>query len=177
MDIPHKIHVKLGDSEFMAEGSETTVKEQFDRFLDALSKFTADPKTKQPPVLDTSKSAQPPGEMKLLDQNLMDRVYRQDDRVGLSLRVRPSTATQIADAILLLLYGYVTIKGEHDVLAARLTKSMSQTGLTFDRVDRVMASASYDGLITETGQRGGKRYGLNNAGLAKAQELLGGILS
>ena len=54
MDIPHKIHVKLGDSEFMAEGSETTVKEQFDRFLDALSKFTADPKTKQPPVSSTA---------------------------------------------------------------------------------------------------------------------------
>ncbi len=108
-----------------------------------------------------------------LERSLINRIFRVDGEV-ISLRVLPKTEKAYADTLLLLLYGYSAIKGEHDVTAVRLAQAAKQTGIQVDRLDRTIAqNAQY---VVRAGFKKGVRYGINNPGIRRAEELIAALL-
>lgn len=176
MTDPHKIRVRIGENEFEASGPEELVKEQFERWLaaiQALSGQAAKPTATNKPSDDSSGAADvPPGGE--LDSELIGRAFLLTNDV-VSLRMLPRTEAVQSDALLLLLLGYATLRNETMVLGTQLTRAAKQSGLGVDRVDRALSR--YDALLLKGGARKGSRYGLNNQGRARAQELLRQMLS
>lgn len=181
MDANYKIQVKIGDAEFQAEGPEQIVSTQFDRFIDVIAARkaavnTTHQETKKETADSTGNGS---GTIPVVETPsvlaLHERVFSLDDRAGLSLRVLPKTDAPEADAVMLILYGYATLRSQHDVLSVQIGKSAQQSGVNIDRLDRALLTHTQ--YVTSAGQKGGKKYGLNNRGLARAKELLEGLLA
>ncbi len=173
-DIPYKLRVKIGESEFEAEGSEDAVKEQYRLFLDALS-ATPQNSSENASQLVTPQGTQgtitgyAPDVREDLNPGVLEKAYAQSKEL-ISLRMLPEGKMRDADALLMLLYGYLALKDEHFVPGTRLMKAARQSGLGIDRIDR--AILPHKGLYNRGGARKGTRYGLNNQGQVKAKEIL-----
>lgn len=160
----HKITLRIGDYEFSAEGAEKLVESQFSRFLEVISRAS----TSQAPPAKSPQSPPPGDNGSPLPADLLRRVYTVEDE-NVSLRLLPRTECRDADAILLLLYGYRQ-QGETDVLSVRIKDSARQSGLNFQRIDKaLLPNQEY---VTEGGAKKGKRYGLNNRGINRAEEII-----
>jgi len=163
-DIPYKLQIKIGTSEFSAEGPENSVKEAYEQFLKAL----ASPAT--PAVTGDGRTPmREPLSGGLADITILDQVFIKDGEI-ISLRHLPSTATPSADAAILLLYGYRRLCAIDDVPVIRLNEGLRKSGLNFDRVDRFLGIHS--SLYRKGGQKSGSRYSLNNQGVAQAERWL-----
>ncbi len=170
----HRIHVRLGRAEFEAEGEQGVVNEQFKMFLEALSR-TQDVDTIEKPepsesestlTDDNSESADPP-------DSLTHRVFL-FERNLVSLRVLPNGKTSDEDSILLLLLVHFRLRNEHGVSGIQLMKDAKQSGLSIDRIDRVIAP--HRDFYHRGGTRKGTRYSLNNQGVTKAEQILQSML-
>ena len=160
MEDKHKLRVKIGQSEFEAEGSAERVEEEFHVFLKAVATIGAEAEViKGAGTLGGSSG----------ESNILSRAFLEEEGV-LSLQVLPNSKHRNADALLHILYGYFAIKGEGPVLSLTLLKAAKQSGIPLDRVDKTL---KYHRLrFTKAGQRKGAKYGLNNAGRAKAKDIL-----
>jgi hypothetical protein len=99
---------------------------------------------------------------------LLQRAFRIEGE-QVSLRVLPPTnGSRDADALVLLLYGYLRINNQQDVSADALMAAARQSGIQRDRIDRTVPSE----FVNRGGARKGVRYSLNNRGIIKAEELL-----
>jgi len=183
MDADHKIQVKIGGAEFVAEGSEQAVQDQFKAFLAVMEKVgnalpaAPTPATNSPPANNHNPGLRDQGgQPNAVDDALLARVFKQDDKGVVSLRALPRGENQTADALLLLLYGYAILRKETDVSIIQLGKAAKQSGCSFDRADRVLTTSGYMDLVTKAGTRSGGKYGLNNRGTLKAEEILSAIL-
>src|SRR5207237_7434187 len=104
----------------------------------------------------------------------LDRLFTQEDYYGVALSAKPKTDDAEADGMLAILYGFAVLRKETAVTAMRLQRAVVKSGLSTPRLGRTINKhAAY---ITESGRDKGKRYGLNNPGMAKARETLAGIL-
>lgn len=159
---PHKVRVKIGDAEFEAEGSEQTVKEQYESFLASLAAS---------PANGGKKAAEepPPKDPDTNNERLIARAFKDEGGI-LSLRLHPKGDNRDADALLMILYGYLMLRNERDVLSTHLARSASQTGLGLDRLDRTMAKN--EAFCGRGGERKGTYWSLNNMGIEKAKELI-----
>lgn len=162
----HRLKIKIGGSEFEAEGSESSVQAQYQAFLAALAS--------SPAPAHESQVASPPDERKPpADQptppGLMERTFLRDGD-GLSLNMLPSTERRNADTILLLMWGYSVVLGRPTVTGVELMEAAKQSGLRIDRIDRVVApNAAY---YNRGGSGKGTKYTINNQGKARCRELL-----
>lgn len=167
-----RIRVKIGDSEFEAEGDRDIVSAQYNMFLDTIRHVSksilsvsaphGQPYTSEPSydvgIMDGTEGSE---DQAASGTELNARVFsRHKDLV--SLRVLPETKKKNADALILILYGYQVLKGEDAVLGTQLMKSARQSGLSIDRIDRVISENR--GLFIRGGARRGVRYALNNQG-------------
>jgi hypothetical protein len=184
MEKPYRLNVKLpAGGEFEAEGSEETVKELFAQFLDvirsipqpAISSQAAANQTSQPasadPQAEATITARATSEM---DRASLDRLFSMDRTGTVSLRALPRGDERDAEALLALLFGFNALRGDTDVTAVRLMRAAKQSGIQVERLDRIIGSQSQ--YINSAGFGKGKRYGLNNPGLVRAQEILVSIL-
>ena len=169
MEGNYKIQVKLGNAEFSAEGPEATVKEAFEKFLQAIAS--------RPPELlgrgtqsgqnAASRENEHPVQV---DRTLLDRVFSQDGD-GVSLRLLPpESPNRHGDAAILLLYGYRVLENVENVPVIKLNASLKKSGISIDRVDRVIGVHSQ--LFMKGGTRSGGRYTLNNQGVTQAENWL-----
>jgi hypothetical protein len=171
---PHKVRIKIGDAEFEAEGSEESVKQQYADFLGALENRRAAP---PPPVNPAAQKQQAAtGEnasttVSSLDADLLNKVFKLDGDL-VSLHFLPRGDNVRADALMLLLYGYATLKNQAMVLGTQLVRAANQSGLGLDRVDRSLESYESQNMVLRGGVRKGTKYGLNNPGKIRAEELL-----
>jgi hypothetical protein len=170
---PHKIHVRLGDAEFTAEGNESTVQAQYEAFLKVLDRIGSSPAKPKVSPSDPDKKV---GQLGAPDKATFARVYSDDPQKGVSLKALPKGDKVNADALLLILYGYHVLRQVDTVTAIQLGRSAKQSGFEFDRADRIFESAGYDKLVSKSGQRAGSKYSLMNPGLVKAGELVGTVL-
>ena len=168
-----KINMKLGEGvEFNAEGPEALVREALAAFLERASNHSphstppGEAPVDQAQGSDQREDRQSAGKF---SESIIDRVFRVDGEV-VSLRAIPTTAKPNADALLLLIYGYSRIKNQHDVTATRLAQAARQTGIQTDRLDRTIAQNN--GLVVKAGVKKGVRYGLNNPGIKRCEELI-----
>jgi hypothetical protein len=180
MDESYKLRVKVGVSEFEAEGPADVVKQQFSDFLAAVAAISATPAgavlSGSAPILTISGTGTAAGTsivngVSAPDRNELRRIFSENDAV-ISLTALPQTETPDADAVLLLIYGYHELKkDDYPVTGVRLMQAAKQSGLhQVDRIDRTIAT--HDSLVLKAGLKRGRKYQLNNQGIAKAQELI-----
>jgi hypothetical protein len=175
-----KIKLKLGDFEFEYEGDADEGKNALAAFLGAASAARANASSPAPPpapnaVADVVKqpdgNGSPPPPQS--DGMPLKRVFAEKDAV-ISLLALPKTANTDGDALLLLLYGYQELKSsEYPVTGVRLMQAAKQSGLQLGRIDRTMLSNEQ--FVLSAGAKRGKRYHLNNLGIAKAKEIINAI--
>ena len=162
----YKLHIKLGEAEFNAEGPQEIVQKAFEKFLAATEKVPASaPKPKDQHSDGSHKTGS-------LDPAILNRAYTVDGRRKfVSLRVLPAEGpNKASDAALLVLYGHQNLLQMVEVPVTRLKKGLRQSGIQVDRIDRIMAPHSH---ITQKGGTGvGGKYSLNNQGLIQAEGML-----
>src|SRR6266404_1713098 len=119
---PYKLAIKFPDgSEFNAEGPESVVKYAFEQFLEA---------RKTSPAMQEGAPAKASGDQETaaadwfpeqgtVTPELLERCYLVQGE-NVSLRALPTTDKAEADTLILLLYGFSTLKHQVDVTAARL---------------------------------------------------------
>jgi hypothetical protein len=165
----HKLRIKIGDAEFEAEGSQESIKLQYDAFLAALA---AAPKASVvlPRAAGGSDAGHRGGDLVPDDQFITKAFNTDADKDLVSLKYLPKGEGREADALLLLIYGYSKLKGAEAVLGTQLLKAARQSGLTLDRVDRHIAK--HDAFLMKGGTRKGMKYSLYNQGVTKAAEVL-----
>jgi hypothetical protein len=162
----YRLQVKLGDAEFSAEGAEKTVRQDYDSFLKALGS--------RPAAVKAATPASPPAqnaEAGEVGQQLIDRVFSRDGDI-VSLRHLPpeESANKGADAGILIMYGYRRLLNTRDVGVVKLKRGLVRTGVTVDRVDRILAS--HTKYFMKGGSRVGSYYTLNNLGEKQAETWL-----
>ena len=161
----YRLKIKIGDNEFEAEGSESTVKAQFEAFRDLVLNAPVNvqpppkPANNNPQVLDTNSN-------NTTDEHL-ERIMNVDKRV-VSLTIKPSG---VDEAILLLLYGQKVLRDNSSVTGAEIIEGLETTGLRVARIDRNMEKAGEEGDVIVIGQRRSKRYRLTNQGITKARDI------
>lgn len=182
-----KIKLRLGDFEFEYEGDAVEGKAALAAFLGAASTAKASAPLPPPPpaptpAVDLVKPLDgngvlpppPPPPAPSADGTSLKRVFAEKDAV-ISLLALPKSDNAEGDALLLLLYGYQELKSsEYPVTGVRLMQAVKQSGLhQVDRIDRAMATNGQ--FVLSAGARRGKRYQLNNQGIAKAKEIINAI--
>jgi len=179
MSDTHKLRIRIGDAEFEAEGSESSVKAQYDAFLQALAaQGAAEARAPAAPgsaPKDHIEQNGEPDESAGVDEALIEKAYLLGKDGLVSLKYLPKSDQREADALLLILFGYTTLKQADAVLGTQLTRAARQSGISIDRVDRALAK--HDTLLLKGGARKGVKYSLNNQGRVKAQEMLKQMLT
>jgi hypothetical protein len=134
---------------------------------------------------DNDKSTQVETDLPLLtetdstafDRSILDRLFAKDKHGTVSLTALPSGENAECDALVALVYGAAKLGGEQQVTGSRLKKAAKQSGLhQVDRIDRSLATAIGQ-YLTTAGFKKGRRYGLTNPGIRRAEEILKGILN
>jgi len=166
MDSNYRLHVVIGVAKFEAEGPEGTVKDDFKRFLQAVSTIPPQINEKLAPEdrsdRDTSANR--------VDRALLDRVFaRQGDIVSLRL-LPPDNQHRVADSAILLIYGFSALMQLQEVPVTRLNEGLRQSGLSVNRLDRFIVARSP--LYRKGGTRSGGRYSLSNLGFTTAETWL-----
>ncbi len=166
----YKLHIKLGEAEFNAEGPYEIVQKDFEKFLEATEKAPASSlKTKDQQHDNHHDGGHKTGS---LDPAILNRAYAIDGkRKFVSLHVLPADGpNKASDAALLVLYGHQNLLQMVTVPVTRLKKGLHQSGIQVDRIDRIMAPHSH---IAQKGGIGvGGKYSLNNQGLLQAEGML-----
>ena len=164
-DEPYKLHVKIGDAVFEAEGPKDTVEAQFQLFLELARNAPPPPPSPiEPPAPQTRETLTDEESRQLFD----------DEGELISLHVLPPTENRQRDTLLLLLWGYRVLKRQVAVTAGELIHAARQSGLKLDRIDRILnASTEY---VRSGGAKKGKRYSLNNQGINHAAQLARSML-
>ena len=159
----YRLQIKIGSAEFNAEGPEKQVKEDYDKFLAAVS-------ASQNRVLAPKNSPSGNQHNSIVDSALVERAFKVDGD-ALSLRLLPPDGpNRIAEAVVLLLYGFRTVQGVQDVPVTKLNAGLRVSGLKVLRLDRFMGA--FGQYVMKGGSRSGGRYNLNNQGVAQAENLL-----
>jgi hypothetical protein len=162
----YRLRVRVGNSEFDAEGPEELVKSQFELFLQAVNAAPAS----QQKTSTTSVSGKSDSENDVAfaaQKDLIERAYM-DDGDRISLRVLPTGNNVNSETLILLLFGFHAMKQQYDVSAIDLTAAARKSGLHVERIDRCVPTE----FVGKGGRAKGTRYSLNNRGIARAQELL-----
>jgi hypothetical protein len=162
-----RLKMKIGDAEFEAEVAEAEVQPMYDQFLSMLGGRRLPPA--QADFVETTRTA--------FDQSLLTQIFDFREDGVVVLKVLPEGgADNVADAILLLLYGYYLFKNEECVLATQLIPAAKQSGIWLRRPIHECIRKN-DRFVVHNGQRKGSNYALNNEGLAVAKEIIAKILS
>jgi hypothetical protein len=160
----HRIKIKLGDSEFEAEGAPDSVQAQYEQFLAALDRSgtkAAAPAGKGNPAQQSNPNG--------LDDATWGRIFELRPDGFVTLKLLPKGDEREADAFLLILYGYRRLKQEETVMATHLLRAAEYSGLSAYRPAHALAT--HERYVIRGGQKKGSTYALNNQGLAKAEEI------
>lgn len=164
---------------FTAEGTDDSIAKALQEFKTLIADPTTAAKPAPPTITPTNGNGnsgthiiQPVGDIPM--ERLLERLFTQEDYYGVALSAKPKTDDPKADGVLAILYGFAVLRKETAVTAMRLQRAVVKSGLSTPRLGRTITKhAAY---VTESGHGKAKRYGLNNPGMAKAKEILAGIL-
>ncbi len=177
----YKLRMKIGEHEFEAEGSESSVKEQFGQFKELLAQFPSRrPFVFSSPIKTIDTSATPADqttEKKTVEPSLAP-VFDLDAKKGLvTLKTKPTGERALQDALLLTLLGFRLVRGDDEVMVTSLKDSLEKTGFKVERVDWIADPCLRQGWVLKGGKGKGGKYSLTNAGLEQSQKLLDGLLN
>src|ERR1700686_5390219 len=158
----YKLKIKIGQHEFEAEGPSEIVESQFRAFKELIA---------NPAMQTNSTSATTP----IQEQNspttaaptFLDKIMKVEGRV-ISLTVR---ATSEEDAILLIMLGQKSYRGNDGVTGSEIMDGLQMSGVRVPRADRHMEKLAEDNQVIKIGSHRPARYRLTNQGFGKAMEL------
>nr|WP_281719470.1 hypothetical protein [Nitrosomonas nitrosa] len=180
-----KIRVKIGVHEFEAEGPAELVSQQFDSWK-ALIDSEAKQKSFEPPtptvITPLSGTAQMAGSISAMlftdSAEQLSRLYSLDDKRDLiTLRVLPIGEDRHREALLLVLYGFLRLKNQDEIVVTKLKAALESSGSTPDRIDRTAEPYQREGYLVKGGMGKGGKYRLTNKGVTKAQEKVQELLA
>jgi hypothetical protein len=170
----YKLQVKVGEHEFSSEGPVESVKEAFEAWKELIS-------LPSPGQLRTNKERINGFELSAgytLDTDQLNRIFHYDSAKDLiSVKIFPRGDDRNRDTLLMILYGYKTLKTQHEVLATKLTPAMKQSGCKIDRLDRIASRYINQGLINKGGMGKSGHYSLTNTGMVRAVEIINELLT
>ncbi len=106
-----------------------------------------------------------------LDRRGVARLYSTSESGTITLRLLPETGRDShADALLLVLYGMLELRGRAPSTAPALLKSIRESGLMLRRASRALEGKGR--LVSTSGARRGKRYRLTRAGIEHCERLI-----
>ena len=176
-----KLEIRIGEHAFTAEGPEEIVNAQYAQFLRAIEQL-AQPKSGAPaqpprswkvgiprgmrPVMDE------PGHIYLgfnspIDTKTLTGIYKCDGS-DIAINFLSDTGGQ---TLILLLYGFRTLRGTLWVPASVLLRAAQDSGLSIDRIDRDLDTHIPKNVETR-GERRGKKYALTKEGVEYAEGVL-----
>lgn len=174
METTHRLKMKIGPHEFEAEGKPELVKKQFEEWKALIGEsrpaslvevLSSLPKAKPPASGESWGSTEMPA-------SVLDRVFRKGD--PLSLLATPKSENSDVDALLVLIYGLTELRGEPAVTGTALKKSASKSGVNVNRISPTLRARA--DLIQAAGTKKGKRYSLNNRGIAEAKRIINAMV-
>jgi hypothetical protein len=174
------VTIKLPNgAEFSATGSEEHVQELFKQFMALMSATAATtpatPERARGHIDERHDRTSDQPTVSGVSADLMSRLFAQDRLGTISLTALPPGDERQTDIMIAILYGYAKLRNETTVTADRLMKSARQSGVSGDvRLNRIIAKGEQ--YVTSSGQKKGTKYGLNNPGMRRAEEILNGIL-
>lgn len=195
MDV-YKLKVRVGQHEFEAEGPPEAVQKDYASFLQRVESEANNSTQYEIPAAKPSENGSHGGVPveELVDRSLegefgfsgavetqreaqqLSRIIRRDGST-LSLSALPQGDNREGQAALLLLLGHKIFLGTTVVTAVSLSQELKQSGLTIDRLDKIMNPYAEAAMILKTGQRRGARYRLTNVGLNRARENAAALLA
>ena len=166
-----KIRVKIGNSEFEAEGPTELVKEQFEAFKSIISH----PSYKSPidQLAESSKAIANQLATDGIPILRLEKIMNVSGRI-VSLTALPETADEAA---LLIILGHTDLRQNAAVTAQEIGDGLRQSGRPVPRVDRVMESALERAFILKTGVKRSTRYRLTNQGAVQARKLASELIA
>ncbi len=190
-----KLTLRVGEKEVCFEGAAETVAAELHRVAAAMlgtakasdgetasltltAPRQAAPEREEPTPGDVAPSS--PGAARLmsyaaLDRRRVARLYAAGDTGALALKVLPATGRDSnADALLLLLYGLLILRGQSRVSALALLRCARDSGLALSRANRYFKGRSR--WVTSSGERRNTRFQLTESGVEHCEMLIPGLL-
>jgi hypothetical protein len=192
-NLAYKVRVKLGASEFEAEGPEDTVRQQLDHFYIAATQPLAQrANTNQPtntagnettgkhPAAEGNGDGPTPipdlEQRTTVDPMIINRLFRDESGI-LVLRVIPKVEGRNGEALLLILWGHYVLRNQLEVPGTELVASIKRSGINLGRVDETLSRKGMEGFVNTGGSgKWRKFYSLTNSGLEHAEEVASHIL-
>jgi hypothetical protein len=181
--------LKIGLHEFEAEGPEAFIEKHLDRWQAAIEakpimraatvKEMRAVEESEPDESQADEGNGPAVEGAAvfedgIPKEQIARVIGFDDKRGtIRLRAIPQNAP---DAVVLVLYGALRLRGEDEVPATRLAAGLESSGVTIGRIDREAAGYLRQRLITRYGKGKGGRYRITTTGMVRAAEVVRELL-
>ena len=165
----YSLRIKIGAAEFEGSGPEAAVKEAFGEFMKAVSSMGVKSRDTDPPM-DANHTLDKPLEV---NRDLLERAFKVDkDRTIVSLRYQPpgDGDQRLADAAILLIYGFQKMLDMDAAPIIKLNEGLRQSGLTTKRIDRYISP--HKGHFLKGGQKSGSRFSLTNTGEQWAETAL-----
>lgn len=165
-----RLQFKIGDLEFKAEGTPTTVTQQFEQFQELVRSWkhlSQDiPSTKLrlhqgPPI---SSSSRPEVSLPVLEH-----ILEVDPNSSLLLcRIPPAGKEPEAKLVLLILLGYRELRAVEEVPVLWLKKALERSFRPVLRLDRVLRQYARERFVIKIGRGKGGKYRLTPLGINKA---------
>lgn len=168
-----KLKANFRTGEFEAEGPTEVVNERFKEFREALTV----PRSVSPTTVATQAPTPSAPEM---PEDLEHIFSRQRNGEGVLLRVLPEgdgNYGKVANAALLVMYGFDKIAGEDEISAVGVGEALRQSGANTRNLFRPMGYLKDNHYITSQGEKRSTRYKITLKGAQKAKEILTDLLS
>jgi hypothetical protein len=170
----YRLHLKIGVHEFSAEGPVEVVQRDFELWKSLILEQPAQP-VQSAQIDRTEKPSQATNQP---SKEQLEKVYLADEKQDmLSLRILPRSDDRNADAMLLVIFGYKTVKGVDQTMVTQLKSALRQSGCMVDRIDQAAAKYVRQGFLNKGGMGKGGRYSLTNLGAEKAAALVSDLAS
>jgi len=187
-----RVKMKFGDAEFEADVPEDRVQPMYDRFICSLERRSRMPcrtlnggvKTLASTLASISAAnisadarerfISPTTPSESFDTKMLGPLFDLCDDGLVLLKVPPKGVETGAEALLLILYGYLRLKNEDGVLATQLRRAAEHSGISIHWPAYELAP--YHRFVNRVGQGKGSAYSLNDQGLTMAQEITSKML-
>ncbi len=163
-----KLKIQIGDAVFEADGPTEIVEQQFQAFILLLQNQPKQPKTKE--ELGAGSGNGISNETQPISEAVLNKVFcNEGDYVSLS-----ASPSGPADALLVLLYGFDRILDVPKVTGVTMMKAARKSGVQIPRIDKYMNESAE--FVLTGGAKRGKRYSLNNRGIAHAEKVIRALI-
>lgn len=178
MEEASKLHIKIGDHEFSAEGPSDIVQAQFAAFKELISTIPLQPAVppQAPPPAPVPEPKEESSGNGSFPHIRLEKIMKVEGRV-VSLTAKCDSTEE---AVMLVLLGQKEFRNNDSVTGSEVMDGLKLSGYILERVDKTLDKLAREGAVMTIGVHRARRYRMTNQGhkraLGIAQELLNAVL-